>query len=857
MNAGGKIFDVLKDPELGKKLKNFAEKYNKEVSLVSQNGENFGTVRQGIIDRLNKFKSFDNFRFKNNAEKEAVENFIKNSTVQVPIGDKDYSFSYNGYKAIQNGDWQNYSPAENEKEGFDAFKSYPMFDLITKGNDGKEKNWGKISYNANEALKNGKTYSSSFGDEMGVLNSYYSEIEKNKPKSYDELYSEAMQRIIDKAKANPSAQGIMNPDIEDPSYYLQFISEIDKEKIWQEFDNKLAGAIKTEADKVHFRTLVQNRMETLERIRHRAHLDGDTDTVSYVDEQYEHFKNMLDKADNKRDVEAILEKNNKFENIGAEVTAAYGKNVESESSEYVPQTDLAKSDNIKINISSLSSAEKYDFINLLHSPSFTKKSFDLKEGWMSTKAELKDVLWFYLTPEEVNVYNKNYAEDPKKAEKYLEEMEGVLKNRRRVINESISADESAEEYQQGKESPFVGGIASVVRNSVGSIVALGDNIIDLINTGEINTYDDTGMFLRETQALKAGGSQHMKENYGTVAQFAYDTGLSILENALVIATTKGVGNAAGLGTKAVSGLSGATMAMSAASNHMLSVADRGGNTAQILVGGIAAGVAEFIFEKFSIEKLLSPGSGKFVKDILKQSGVEASEELFTEVANIITDTVIMGEKSESNLRARELILNDGLTAEEAMKKVFLENLDRVLQSGVAGGISGGVMSGVTRGAEYGTQRAIEKNIAKSIANNATLPNVVKIIGEIEGRNSDYYTSQEAIDTANAVLKMTNGTATKADYALIERSEGARTVILSAEGTKAWESLKTEADKRMRSDNTSETEGASPFPTAKGRLSAEVEEIASVQVLFPDRRTLDEVIAELRGKIEKLEAKEGV
>ena len=43
----------------------------------------------------------------------------------------------------------------------------------------------------------------------------------------------------------------------------------------------------------------------------------------------------------------------------------------------------------------------------------------------------------------------------------------------------------------------------------------------------------------------------------------------------------------------------------------------------------------------------------------------------------------------------------------------------------------------------------------------------------------------------------------------------------------------------------------------GRLSAEVEEIASVQVLFPDRRTLDEVIAELRGKIEKLETKEGV
>jgi hypothetical protein len=50
---------------------------------------------------------------------------------------------------------------------------------------------------------------------------------------------------------------------------------------------------------------------------------------------------------------------------------------------------------------------------------------------------------------------------------------------------------------------------------------------------------------------------------------------------------------------------------------------------------------------------------------------------------------------------------------------------------------------------------------------------------------------------------------------------------------------------MRNVTTPPTEGASPFPTTQGRLSAEVEEIASVQVLFPDRKTLDEVIAELR------------
>jgi hypothetical protein len=59
---------------------------------------------------------------------------------------------------------------------------------------------------------------------------------------------------------------------------------------------------------------------------------------------------------------------------------------------------------------------------------------------------------------------------------------------------------------------------------------------------------------------------------------------------------------------------------------------------------------------------------------------------------------------------------------------------------------------------------------------------------------------------------------------------------------------------VRSENTSETEGASPFPTAKRRLSAEVEEIVSVQVLFPDRKTADIVVKELWEAVDNLQKK---
>lgn len=45
----------------------------------------------------------------------------------------------------------------------------------------------------------------------------------------------------------------------------------------------------------------------------------------------------------------------------------------------------------------------------------------------------------------------------------------------------------------------------------------------------------------------------------------------------------------------------------------------------------------------------------------------------------------------------------------------------------------------------------------------------------------------------------------------------------------------------------------PSPTIQGRIKSEIQEIASVQVVFPDRKTADEVITELREKVNTLQA----
>ena len=96
------------------------------------------------------------------------------------------------------------------------------------------------------------------------------------------------------------------------------------------------------------------------------------------------------------------------------------------------------------------------------------------------------------------------------------------------------------------------------------------------------------------------------------------------------------------------------MGGSAAASQAQSVMARGGSNRQALWGGLAAGAAEMLFEYVSINNLLKPKTvtdwKSFLRETVKQAGVEGSEELFTEVANILSDAAIMRGKSETALR---------------------------------------------------------------------------------------------------------------------------------------------------------------------------------------------------------------
>lgn len=83
----------------------------------------------------------------------------------------------------------------------------------------------------------------------------------------------------------------------------------------------------------------------------------------------------------------------------------------------------------------------------------------------------------------------------------------------------------------------------------------------------------------------------------------------------------------------------------------------------------------------------------------KQAGVEASEEMFTEVANILSDAAIMGDSSDFSTAVAGYIAQ-GMSEEKAKQRAFLDCISRVVWAGAGGALSGGLMGGTVGAWNY-------------------------------------------------------------------------------------------------------------------------------------------------------------
>ena len=208
---------------------------------------------------------------------------------------------------------------------------------------------------------------------------------------------------------------------------------------------------------------------------------------------------------------------------------------------------------------------------------------------------------------------------------------------------------------------------------------------DLDNYVPMNVYamDATNFVstVRDTVSKEIEANTNWELMGQNVWSFLYQTGMSIGDSAVQVAT--------------FGSFAPAVMGAGAASNQAKNILERGGSNRQALVGGLAAGAAEMLFEKFSVERLMSiknvHGWRAVLEKTAKQMGAEASEEAFTEIANILADVAIMGDKSEYAAAVQEYMRT--MSEEEAKERAFLDCVGQVALAGVGGALSGFAMGG--------------------------------------------------------------------------------------------------------------------------------------------------------------------
>ena len=175
------------------------------------------------------------------------------------------------------------------------------------------------------------------------------------------------------------------------------------------------------------------------------------------------------------------------------------------------------------------------------------------------------------------------------------------------------------------------------------------------------------------------------KGWGDVYQLA-----TSIANSMLSAYTQG-----GLGTYMV-------FFGSASASGMYEIKERGGTDDQAITYGVLSGLAEAAGEAFSAEHLLSmAGVGElknFFFEVLKQAGIEASEEGVTTALNNLADQLVMGDKSNFNVLATYYMTKKKMSEEEAKKAAWKSMANDLIFDMLGGFISGGVSSGVQGGA---------------------------------------------------------------------------------------------------------------------------------------------------------------
>ena len=260
---------------------------------------------------------------------------------------------------------------------------------------------------------------------------------------------------------------------------------------------------------------------------------------------------------------------------------------------------------------------------------------------------------------------------------------------------------------EGEKSPIGGTLLSVPANLLSGIGTVYTAVEKLRNPDTPADYHSPAMLpYAYASGVRGEVTKNLQYDHGDAAAFAYGVGTSMLDSAATAALA-----ALGVPPAAAS----ATLGGAAATDAMVAAKDRGLDDSHAIVTGVAAGVMESFFEKVSLESLihmkLPTGTSKqklagMLKNAAIQGGIEGSEEMFTDLANLWWDKVINGDMADVEQRINAYMAG-GMSHQEAQQKVVGETIKDMAVDFGAGALAGGLMGGGNMAVQTAVQHSNE------------------------------------------------------------------------------------------------------------------------------------------------------
>lgn len=355
-----------------------------------------------------------------------------------------------------------------------------------------------------------------------------------------------------------------------------------------------------------------------------------------------------------------------------------------------------------------------------------------------------------------NNVNYNVGSGSERRGEIIRELESMgVKNWQELLdynklryNEKKNAATKDEYAQMAKEHPVLSSLISIPAS-----LGKGIGTLEMLeNIGSDVPLDPNSPYFGMNDLSNAIRETVMDEH-----DFHLNTGNQAIDNidindeiySLLMSTGDSV--MAGLGGMGVKGLGGSVLGLSAASDAAQEVAERGGSSTEAITTGLVSGMNEMLWESLSLGKLddlITNGVKKrgfvpFVKELLKSMGINASEELNTEAANLIADYVINGGAS-TYAETVQNYLSAGYTHDEAKKLANKDMLSQTAKAGVSGALQG-LLMGVGGGALSTTANAIDSKSYENKFYNKMGSNVVE-------NNNVSQLAEEAKSLGNSKLR---------------------------------------------------------------------------------------------------------